>query len=385
MLAVTPLSWPYWVQMLCARLFVSIVNMDRRALAAPFLALYFTASLLLRSFDSMWLPIGWMALGSGFVIAGWSIKPRAAFWGLVLLLVFHALAIPGSLLWGNDNWELTMGALLWMTPNILLFASRATLSVFAWLMPAVFVHAGLILWHGLTAWTWVDGVLVRQGAHTGLSHNKNLAAGFLAIGIIYLMTTRFRWLSLPLVVALLFTGSRWGLLVTVMVLIAMMVTKRVSWRPLMGVVVVVTATVLLLGWLTPSPYAIVGYDSFASAAYSARDNIQGRIAVPHIPSLLPRGVAEHPGLHNVPLRLAVENGVQAAMVWVGITVWALTRRRLSTEWWLLLTVVMLGLLDYYTFQGGHLPYWWMLIGLVAGASARGAVRFEGGVDLDTGR
>ena len=40
-------------------------------------------------------------------------------------------------------------------------------------------------------------------------------------------------------------------------------------------------------------------------------------------SFLPTGIAEHPGLHPVPLRIAVENGILAALVWIGVTGYAL--------------------------------------------------------------
>jgi len=42
-------------------------------------------------------------------------------------------------------------------------------------------------------------------------------------------------------------------------------------------------------------------------------------------SFLPTGIAEHPGLHPVPLRIAVENGLLAALVWIGVTGYVLWR------------------------------------------------------------
>jgi len=105
-------------------------------------------------------------------------------------------------------------------------------------------------------------------------------------------------------------------------------------------------------------------------------------------------VAEHPGLHNVPLRIAVENGIIAAIIWLGVTGKALLPiRRLnlggkrgvrhihndngketavrglqgdSQAWWLLLGVVLLSLLDYYMWMGHLGGFWWLLVGLRLG-------------------
>ena len=63
--------------------------------------------LLVRTFYSPWLYVGWAALFGGFLVADKSLGPRPVFYGLVAVLAFHALAIPGSLLWGSGNWIIT--------------------------------------------------------------------------------------------------------------------------------------------------------------------------------------------------------------------------------------------------------------------------------------
>jgi hypothetical protein len=258
--------------------------------------------------------------------------------------------------------------------------------------------------------------MVRQGTNTGLTNNPNLAAGFLAIGIVYLMTSNrplFQALSLPLVVALLFTGSRWGILVPVAVIGVMALSGAVPWRVLAGAILVPLLTVVAMG-LMGHGYQIAGYGSITSVLNPIVTDVGVRLAVPHIPTFLPSGVAAHPGLHNVPLRIAVESGIIAAGIWVLITGYALLgfRKHPQQEWapqheakhdqyhplcndlphssfahragetreigrgnpqdqpikkahrWLLLTLVLLSILDYYTWMGHIGGFWWLLIGLL---------------------
>ncbi len=292
-------------------------------LAPAFFALYLVSNLMTRSLTDHWIFIGWTALWIGVIFSGVSRGRSLVFISLLVLLGSHALAIPGSIIWGIGNWELTAGVVLWMAPAMMLYLANDAHRVFAWLVPAVLVHGALIIWQGFTGWYIIGTETIRQVQVTGLANNANLAAGFLSLGIIYLMTTRFKWLSLPLLAALLFTGSRWGLTVTGLVLVAMALSGAISWKPLAGAIAAGVLGLFLLGLFTPGTYAVAGYDSIGGAFYAANANIGARLAIPHIPSFLPSGVAEHPGLHNVPLRIAVENGIIAAVIWVVITGWAL--------------------------------------------------------------
>jgi hypothetical protein len=320
--------------------------------------------------------VGWTALCAGVICGGWSRGARTVFWGLVALLVFHALAIPGSLIWGNGNWEMTAGVVLWMAPAMLLYLATDAHRVFIWLIPAVLIHAALIIVEGLTHWYLVENVMVRDGNayNTGLSNNPNLAAGFLVIGIIYLMASRrplLQALSLPLVVALLFTGSRWGIIVPVAVIGVMALSGAIPWRVLAGGILALFITVVGVG-LVGGGYQIAGYGSITAAFNPMVTDVGVRLAIPHLPTFLPHGVAEHPGLHNVPLRIAIENGVIAAGIWVGITGWALVSRDSGQPLhrWLLITLVLLSVLDYYTWMGHLGGFWWLLIGLLTKTHAR---------------
>lgn len=363
---------------------------SRQQLASAGFALFLGSSLLVRNFGDIWLGIGWIGLFGGFLLAPDKRRGPILYVGAVLLLC-HALAIPGSLLWGSGNWEATAAVVLWMSPSLMLL-SAGTAMAFAWLVPVWLIHSGLILYAGPTSWFAADGVLVSNDGGVGLSHNPNLAAGFLCLGLVYMMTTRFRWLVIPLIPALLFTGSRWGLAVTGIVLLLMVLTRTVPFRPLGAAILLCAATVVAVALFTPLGYRVSTLDSFAAVAHTVNGEVQARMAVPHIPSVLPHGVADHPGLHNVPLRMAVESGILAAMVWLGITGWALWPRGgvkqkagrgnhqpegnnasmgasersggFGASWWMLLALALLSLLDYYTWMGHLGGFWWLLVGVL---------------------
>jgi hypothetical protein len=140
--------------------------------AAPaFLALYLVSNLMLRSFTDVWMFVGWTALCSGVICGGWAKGQPIVFWGVLALLFCHAAAIPGSLIWGTGNWELTAGVVLWMAPAMLLYLSTNAHQVFVWLIPAWLFHAALVIVEGLTHWYVVGDVMVRQGTNTGLTNN----------------------------------------------------------------------------------------------------------------------------------------------------------------------------------------------------------------------
>jgi len=165
----------------------------------------------------------------------------------------------------------------------------------------------------------------------------------------------------------------------------------VPFRPLGATILLCAATVVAVALFTPLGYRVSTLDSFAAVAHTVNGEVQARMVVPHIPSVLPHGVADHPGLHNVPLRMAVESGILAAMVWLGITGWALWPRggakqrvrqgndqpvsknasmalsersdRFGASWWMLLALALLSLLDYYTWMGHLGGFWWLLVGM----------------------
>ena len=358
-------------------------------IAPPAFAVYLIACLQMRSFFDPWLLVGWTALALGFIAAPKSTGHRKTLAALAGLLAAHAVAIPGAIIWGSGNWVLTAGVLIWMAPSMALYIADNTDRVLAWLIPAWLAHAGLIIWGGFFQWALDSrGHILNHGIPTGLANNANLAAGFLDLGIVYALISNRPWMAPPLIMALLFTGSRWGIAVAGAVIILMVITRTISWRPVMWAALTLIGAVWLIGAATPAAYTIAGYDSLASIIYTAQADVGTRLAVPHIPSFLPRGVAEHSGLHNVPLRIAVESGIGGALLWVAITAWALGRRSSDQHGhinqrrnaqqhprhhvrhrWLLITLVLLGILDYYTWMGHMGGFWWLLIGMVKGGGS----------------
>lgn len=379
--------------------FILCNYISRQQLASAGFALFLVSSLLVRNFGDMWQAIGWIGLYGGFFLSprkryGWPFKLG------LLLLVFHLLAIPGNLIWGDRVWHSTAAVVLWMAPSILLLIG-GTRQTLAWLTPAWLIHAGIIVYQAFTRWH-IDsdsGIMVREGAVSGLSHNTNLAAGFLVLGIVYLLTldNRWKWLAVPLILALVLTGSRWGGLVGGAAVLALVFSGRLDWRPPVAAIAGIFLLIFAL-WLTLPDwsYGVSGFDSLVAFVDPVRNGeVTQRLGVPHIPSILPRGVAQHPGLHNVPLRIAYENGILAASLWLGVTgkaLWphrrqehcakegarrgnapliletaptGLTRRfnGFTASWWLLLALVMLSMLDYFMWMGHLGGFWWLLIGL----------------------
>ena len=189
MFEITPSRWPYLFRTAYAQIYFRLLATEAKTVAPAFFALFLVSSIMVRDFASGWIFIGWSGLFAGFMSSSPTRGNRRVFWGVIGLLLSHALAIPGSIFWGSGNWELTAGVVMWMAPAALLYAG-ATARVFAWLTPAILLHASLIFWQGFTNWSVVGEVLVHSTGPTGLANNKNLAAGFLSIGIIYLVTSK---------------------------------------------------------------------------------------------------------------------------------------------------------------------------------------------------
>ena len=373
----------------------------RHHIPSALFALSLTGSLAMHSFTSPWMWVSWLALGFGAILSlidqPFRKGPWPVFYGLIGLLVLVFAAIPGSLLWGSGNWILSTGVALWMAPSILFYLTSNGSRVFSWLVPVWLFQAGLVLYQGFTRWALADNgmIYIRNPYPVGFTLNCNLTAGFLCLGIIYLLTTRYKVLSLPLILAMLMTGSRWAAMVCFAVILLMAVTRRLSLKALVGGCLAMLVAVGGILAISPtSMIGVAGFDSLTAVLDPfTNGQISGRLAVPHIPSLLPTGIAEHPGLHNVPLRIAVENGILAALMWVGVTAYALlgahvakipcgpaasakdsgvmdadnalrgSQRHFSAAWWMLLALGMLSLLDYYTWMGHLGGFWWLLVGM----------------------
>jgi hypothetical protein len=342
-------------------------------LGSAALVLFLISQFILSSLYSPFIFIGWFALGVSVIcryIAPNKIeRPR---WVLVLLiglLICHGLGVAGSVLWGAGNWLLTAGIFLWMLPLPLVYWT-ADHHVRRWLCVFAVIHAGLVIVQGFTNYHSVNDVIIwgegpsRYTLSTGFSHNRNLAAGLLVICLPLTSNGRWRWASLILLAGVIFTGSRWGACVGLLLALVMAAQGTITWRWAIGGTTAFIGAVVLVGIVSSSSHVLAGYNNLGHGL-SIWSDIQVRLSSPGWPNLLPYGLAETNGLHNVPMRIAAESGVIAAAIWVGLTGWALTRQRYSPVWWMMVAIVLLSMLDHYMWRPHLMAFWWVALGVLA--------------------
>jgi hypothetical protein len=245
---------------------------------------------------------------------------------------------------------------------VLLVRAAPTEQVLAWALPGIGVHAALALYQGIAH--------LGERA-SGIAANANIAAGLLILGVATLAPTRYRYWAFPLLLALIFTGSRLGLIVAVSLLIG--VGIRHSWRFVLRAIGVMALTAVLF---FPAVQVVFRKGNAIRLDAVSRVSPSRLAAVPQVspsnvspprvglPGVLPAGYAGDFGLHNVPLRLWVELGALGSLVWAGMSLWGLTRRLWTPAWWCLLALVGLSTLDYYTWVPLSVSaFWWLAIRL----------------------
>jgi len=324
------------------------------------------------TFQGPLLMIGWCALG--IAVIGWYVTPEKPkqdlrVWVLLgVLVVSHMAAIPGSIWFGTGNWILTASAVYWLLPAMVIFLI-ADDGVFRWLIWIAVIHAGCILFNGM----WFSGVMgytsgeVNKG---GLTFNPNVAAGLLIIGIgLVFWTGRHWWAVLPMITAVIFTGSRAAFSVLVIVFVSSLITGQFTWRSSIGMVVFIIIAVAVYGLLHQQSQVADYPAMFSMTPDLVINDINVRWTVPAWPDLYPHGVVEHLGLHNVPLRMAREAGIIAGAVWLVLSVWALTRDRWTPAWWLMVVILLLSILDHYTWRVHLGSLWFLAAGLLLSRSA----------------
>jgi hypothetical protein len=165
---------------------------------------------------------------------------------------------------------------------------------------------------------------------------------------------------LPLICAVPLTGSRSAFLGMIVIIGLSVIANNLTWRRSIGVVVLVVSAPAAHGFLYEqfgvSFYAVWVHEITAA---SVINDIGVRWEIPAWPDLFPHGVIEHPGLHNVPLRMAREAGIAAAAAWLILSAWALTRCRNTPAWWLMVVIMLLSIVDHYTMRV-HLGNLWVL-------------------------
>jgi hypothetical protein len=328
------------------------------------------------SLDSLYSPlllVGWIGLGAAVVCSYISTdtidRPRWVFGALIVLQISQLGGIAGAVVWGTGNWVLTAGAAVWALPMPLVYLAanhRAGYYVSAFAA----VHAVWIIVQGFSNYHIEKGVPVWEGSITGFSHNENLAAGLLVMCLAFTVTSGWRWVSVPLFAATVLTGSRWAFIVIVMVIALMGFSRTIPLRWVLVGAASLVATVIAMEIFTPITAAVAGSHNVAYIV-TVLSEIGVRLSPAGWPNLLPYGLAETDGLHNVPMRIAAEYGIIAAVTWVSLTVWALGRLRYTPAWWLMLVIVLLSMLDHYTWRPHLMGLWFLALGLLAARTSGG--------------
>ncbi len=351
---------------------------------AALAALALTCAFAMPSFGSVLFGVSLTATVVILYVAPLSFGPPKAVGAVAIILGSSFLAIPGSLWWGDGHIFPTVGIALWMLPAAALYFADLTERVLLWLVPAFLIHAGVVIIEGLLS----------ASRPVGLAHNPNLAGGFLVIGIAYLLTTRFKWLAGPLFIALIMTESRWAMVVCCLLVgFQLLRCVRLDLRALFSarwfegrrraqngraILLQAAGGVLLVTLAVTLFYHADRYRSLVNPGRLASD-IDVRLASV-VPQVAPVGVVETDGLHNTPVRIAVESGVAAGIAWLALGWWALRRRRWAGGWWMMLGILGLAMMDYYPFMGHMGGLWWLLVGLqmkLAGDSSPASVEPSG--------
>jgi hypothetical protein len=263
--------------------------------------------------------------------------------GALMAIVFHTGEVGPSIL-----------IAFWLIIMLVLTGLPLSEKALAWALPGVFLHAVITL---------VQGIALGAARAAGVALNCNIGAGILVIGTAYLATTRFRYWALPLVSALVFTGSRQGLAVLLVVLV--LAGWRYSWRFMLSALCVVALTFFLHWHQVTTDFRI---------SQPVQMDVVSRLEMPpsHSPAtthssitgLFPRGYAGDNGLHDVPMRLWYELGAIGTALWVFLSGYGLLRHPWSPAWWILLAMMGLSVLDYYTWMPLSVSaFWWVAVKL----------------------
>ena len=286
-------------------------------------------------------------LGAAAVLP-WRRRPWEVYAALGIMVASAWLAVPGSIWWGEGHQPATVRLALYVTPAALLPLLQIPVGrALAFFSPVFPAHSLLL----------IAQAFLSPGRVSGIMGNPNLGAGLLVIGAVYLMQTKYRLLAALPIGVLPLTGSRWALLVMAVLGVGLVLQNRQNWR----VVALGGLLALALTWATWSQVADnyrLGGDVGANSQRVTGD-IRHRLELASFTGL-PQGVSASDGLHNTPQRMLFEWGGAATAAWLALTGWALWRRpRFTPGWWLILSLVMLGGMDYYP-MWPHFMAWWFL-------------------------
>lgn len=313
------------------------------ALCAATFAIYLHSP----SVGSVWFLLAFLALWLALLFLPAS-RPAPIMITCALVIVGSAWVAVGIAIW-TGFWPFQTLLLAFLTTVLfpLLFVANPAF-ILRWLIPVWLIHAGVSLAQ------WLDGVY----RVTGISSNANVGSAFLLLGCVYLLNGhhRARWLMIPLVTALPFTGSRWVAVVASLILVTFFLSGKADWRYIALGIALTTAIVLIVGWR--DIYESYNRPSTLMAHLNGLE-YQTQLALP--PSWTPRGFYDS-GIHNVPWRMMHETGILSGLAWMGATLYGLLwKPRFDNRWWLLLTVALLSVMYYHTWVGPLGGFWWLLV------------------------
>jgi len=297
----------------------------------------------------------------GVLLFGWALRPPPPRASLALriglwVIVGSALAsVPVSVFFGNVAPTIILAGLT--VANWLYYWSGPDDKIFYYLAPFWLVNAGVVIVQ------WFLGADRALGLTTV---NANATAAMLLLGAIWFMFSRYKWAALPFVAALPLTGSRWTVIVAVLVLGGICASRSVPSRWLFpGIVAAVTMVVLLnLPTLAVSfRFAqnrgdISGNVLSDTATRFDFDSVIGKNMV------LPVGFIDT-GIHSLPLRMSVETGLISALVWLALTGWTIGKTSYQgAAFWMMVTLGLLSVMYYHIWLGPNGAFWWLIVSMV---------------------
>lgn len=278
--------------------------------------------------------------------------------GICLILGSVVVALPVSAFLGNLAPTLILAALTLL--GWLYFYGAPDSRIFYYLIPLWVTHCGLAIYQ----WFVQD-----QNRVIGLTPNANATAGMLLLAAIWIMHTRFKWGAIPFVVAMLFTGSRWTVVVAVFVLGAIFLFQSVPRKWLLPGLAGIIALVVLLN-LTSLFIGFRIIDGLEENVAKFADDTAFRLDLAAAREggaiwwLIPKGFVDS-GMHSLPIRLAFETGVISALAWIALTAWTIKKASYrEAPFWMIVTVGLLSVMYYHIWLGPNGAMWWILLSVI---------------------
>jgi len=305
---------------------------------------------------------GFLAIVTALAIGHTDIPNRWMVGSAIVLAILAVVAWPLSNTIGWSHPTLTGAMALWTVTMVGVVVLRISPSVWLYMLPVVSLHALV---------TFIQGI-AGVDRPPGLTDSPNQAGALLLVGILIAVVTKPPkwWLVGLLAFALPFTGTRLSMYTGGLVLMLLgLRTVRIGQFPwLWRIVVIMLAitTAFILFWpATSRAFLPTSSEAVSRLSWALWFRLEG-VPTPLLgwTWLIPHGYLGDLGAHSVPLRLWLEYGVVALVAWGGLTIYALSHALWSTSWWILFTLTVLGMLDYY----GNMPtslslVWWTSVGL----------------------